>query len=278
MRFNILVKLILLLTISVSLLNASRLISIGGSITETVIALGHKDDLVAIDLSSIYPQRVVRDLPTVGYWLSLPKEGILSMKPDIILVSEYAKPKALIKSLPKYGIKTYIIDDKPTIASTKLKIQQIAKALNETPKANQMITRIEHNINKIQKELKNMRHLPKVLFLFSKDEGIYLAAGNKTKVGQMVKLAGGVNPIKSDQFVQISNESIIEINPDVIIYSTYNSKQDFRNKQIKNTNAMLNSQIYYIDMVLASGFTVRLDSALKKLSCYINNNLLSFCK
>ena len=71
-----------LVILSFTFINAQehKLVTVGGSITETAIALGHQKDIIGIDLSSIYPKEIVKNIPKIGYWLQLPKEGILSLK------------------------------------------------------------------------------------------------------------------------------------------------------------------------------------------------------
>ncbi len=256
---------------------ASKIVSVGGSITETIVALGHKDKLIGVDLSSIYPKEVTSKLPNVGYWLSLPQEGILSLKPEVVIVSSLAKPKKVVETLPKYGIKTYIIDDKPSIEAAKKKISQVASILNEEEKAKEIISRIEKNIAKMQKEIKGKKK-PKVLFLFSRGKGTIMAAGGETKPGVMISLAGGINAVDFKQYTKISSESILEMNPDVIITSNHAGDSGLDKSIVSSTNAGKNKQIYSMDMLLISGFTVRIDSALQDLSCMLNNNHLSYCK
>lgn len=256
---------------------ASKIVSVGGSITETIVALGHEKELIGVDLSSIYPQELTSKLPNVGYWLNLPQEGILSLKPEIAIISNRAEPKNFINNLPKYGIKTYIIDDEPSLESAKKKIKQVGEILKEDTKANEIITRIENNISKMQEELKDKKR-PKVLFLFSRGEGMVMAAGTETKPGVMIDLAGGENIVSFKQYTQISPESILALNPDVIITSNHAGESGLDEKVVSSTNAGKNNQIYSMDMLLISGFTVRVDSALQELSCMFYDKKLSYCK
>lgn len=255
---------------------ASKIVSVGGSITETVFALGHGNELIGVDLSSVYPKEITAKLPNVGYWLSLPQEGILSLKPDIAIISSQAAPKKVVESLPDFGVKTYIIDDKPSLESAKKKIQQVGKILGENKKAQDIILRIEKNISKIQEELKG-KEKKKVLFVFSRGKGTMMAAGPKTKPGLMIELAGGINVLEFPQYTKISAESILEMNPDVIISANHAGESGLSEEVVASTNAGKNKQIYDMDMLLISGFTVRVDQALEKLACMFNNKL-SYCK
>eukprot|EP01029_Cantina_marsupialis_P026329 TRINITY_DN70486_c2_g1_i1.p1 TRINITY_DN70486_c2_g1~~TRINITY_DN70486_c2_g1_i1.p1 ORF type:complete len:276 (+),score=38.54 TRINITY_DN70486_c2_g1_i1:490-1317(+) len=270
-------KLSLALLLSISTSYASKIVSVGGSMTETVVALGHENDLIGVDLSSSYPKEITSKLPNVGYWLSLPQEGILSLKPEVVIVSSLAKPKKVVEELPKYGIKTYIIEDKPSIESAKNKIKQIGEILNENEKAEKIISRIDTNISKINKEIKG-KEKPKVLFVFSRGEGTLMAAGPKTKPGVMIELAGGKNAVEFEQYSKISPESILKMNPDVIIKTNHAGDSGINESILSSTNAGKNKQIYSMDMLLISGFTVRTDKALQDLSCMLNKQQLSFCK
>ncbi|MCT7542189.1 heme/hemin ABC transporter substrate-binding protein [Aliarcobacter cryaerophilus] len=272
--FNLL-RFAVVLIFSISFAYASKIVSVGGSITETIVALGHQDDLIGVDLSSAYPKEVTQ-LPNIGYWLDLPQEGILSLKPEVVITSEQAGPKKLIDSLPSYGIKTHIISDEATLESAKNKINQIAKILNEEKKAQEIIERMQNNISKMQNEIKD-KTKPKVLFLFSRGEGTTMAAGTATKAGVMIGLAGGENIITTKQFSQISGEAILQMNPDVVITSNHTGDIGIDKNVILATNAGKNGQIYDIDMILISGFTVRTDVALQQLSCMFFKNELSYC-
>ncbi|WP_164469025.1 heme/hemin ABC transporter substrate-binding protein [Aliarcobacter cryaerophilus] len=270
-------KLFFVLSFFVTFSYASKIVSVGGSITETVVALGHSDELIGVDLSSSYPKEITSKLPNVGYWIDLPQEGILSLKPEVVIISNQAGPKKLVDSLPSYGIKTYIIDDQPSIESAKKKIMQVGEVLKEEQKAQEIIARIEKNVSKIQEEIKSKKK-PKVLFLFSRGEGTTMAAGTATKAGVMIGLAGGENIVTTKQFSQISGEAILQMNPDVIITSNHTVETGIDKNIVDSTNAGKNGKIFNMDMILISGFTVRTDYALQELSCKFFDNDLSYCK
>lgn len=47
------IKFVLVLVLTNNLAFASKIVSVGGSITETIIALGHEKELIGVDQSSI---------------------------------------------------------------------------------------------------------------------------------------------------------------------------------------------------------------------------------
>lgn len=83
---------------------AEKLVSIGGDVTEIVYALGAGDEMVARDSTSLRPQAVLK-LPDVGYMRQLNTEGILSMRPSMVLSSELAEPSLVLQQLAQNGVK-----------------------------------------------------------------------------------------------------------------------------------------------------------------------------
>jgi len=79
------------LPLTFSALAAERVISIGGDVTQIIYALDAQQQLIARDSTSLHPA-VVKKLPDVGYMRQLNAEGILALKPTLVLASELAKP------------------------------------------------------------------------------------------------------------------------------------------------------------------------------------------
>ena len=75
----------------------ARIVSVGGSTTEIVYALGAADRLVGVDTTSLYPSSADA-LPDVGYVRQLSAEGLLSLRPDLILAG--SKPKSARSTSP----------------------------------------------------------------------------------------------------------------------------------------------------------------------------------
>ena len=69
----------------------------------------------------------------------------------------FSEIESLIKVLQSVKIKTYIIDDQPSIESAKKKIMQVGEVLKEEQKAQEIIARIEKNVSKMQEVRKNQK-------------------------------------------------------------------------------------------------------------------------
>ena len=76
-------------------ISAVRVLSIGGSVTEIIYALGEQDRLIARDTTSSYPAEA-KNLPDVGYMRALSPEGILSVDPQLIIAEDGSGPPETI--------------------------------------------------------------------------------------------------------------------------------------------------------------------------------------
>lgn len=72
-----------------------RIVCLSKQLTEYVFALGKGHDLVAVDLSSTYPDSA-KLLKTVGYHRALSAEPIISMAPDLVIHSNDIGPENVL--------------------------------------------------------------------------------------------------------------------------------------------------------------------------------------
>ncbi len=99
----------------------SRIVSIGGGVTEIVYALGEQDRIVAIDTTSIYPEPTT-ELPNVGYMRQLAAEGVLALNPDLILAIEGSGPPPAVQVLKASSFPMIEVPEAHTAASVLEKV------------------------------------------------------------------------------------------------------------------------------------------------------------
>jgi len=78
-------------------IDSSRIVSIGGAVTETIYALGLESRIVGVDTTSLYPPEALKRAPNVGYMRALSAEGILSLKPSWVIAIEGSGPPGALK-------------------------------------------------------------------------------------------------------------------------------------------------------------------------------------
>lgn len=266
---------LLLLIFSInSLINLSsanqRIVIAGGSLTEIVFALGAGDEVVGVDKTSSYPEKV-KQLPQIGYWKLLNIEGVLSLKPTLFITLNDVEPDNVIEKVSESKVDVLALQRVPgTIELLYENITKIASKLNKQKEGELLINRIKTNLAEIQTKIATHPQKTKVLSLMSMG-GTNSVAGKNTTIDALIAIAGGENLAKHNSFKSYTAESIIAINPEVIILNKYSIDQLGGLDKIATipgiteTAAFKNNRITIIDDSYLFGIGPRVDEAAKLL-------------
>lgn len=197
--------------------DSSRVISIGGSVTEVVYALGAGDRLIAVDSTSLHPPEA-RDHPDVGYMRRLSAESILALKPTLLLAVEDAGPASVLDQLRAAGMRLVIVPDVPSNEGVLQKVDVVAKALDLEAEGRMVSDRLREELALLGDDLSKVGGKPSVLFLLSVGRGAPLAAGRDTSAASIIGLAGGRNAIDAfDGYKPLTPEAMVGTEPDYIL-------------------------------------------------------------
>lgn len=195
------------------------IVSIGGSITEIIYALGKGDQLIARDTTSSFPA-AANDLPDVGYMRALSPEGVLSVSPGLIVSEDGAGPPETIDVLKAADIPLVMITDEFSRAGIVAKIRAVGEAVGATDEAEALAIEIDTKLQSAE-ETATARagETPKrVLFILSTQGGRIMASGRNTAADSIISMAGAVNAIAEfEGYKQLSDEAISVAAPDVIL-------------------------------------------------------------
>ncbi|WP_321502832.1 ABC transporter substrate-binding protein [Breoghania sp.] len=196
---------------------AQRIVSIGGSVTEIVYALGEEGRLVAVDTTSVYPS-AARDLPSVGYVRQLAAEGVLALNPDLILAIAGSGPLQTVDVL-KAGAVPYVdVPEGYSEEAVIAKVDAIAEALGVADKAEAIKAEITADFKTTRDAVAGAKTHPRVLFLLSAGGGRLMAAGTHSAADAVIRLAGGVNAFGDfEGYKPINAEALVAAAPDYII-------------------------------------------------------------
>jgi iron complex transport system substrate-binding protein len=197
----------------------ARLLSIGGSVTEIVHALGQGDRLVARDTTSTYPPEVA-ELPDVGYARALSPEGVLSVDPTRILAIEDAGPPETIEVLKASGIPFTTVPDASDGPGILRKIEVVGDALDVPGKADALIAETRAALDAAQAQTARIatEDRKRVLFILSLQGGRILAGGRDTQAAAIIEMAGGINAVDAfTGYKQMTDEAVSAAAPDVIL-------------------------------------------------------------
>lgn len=195
---------------------ASRIVAIGGSVTEIIYALGEEDRLVGRDSTSLYPEESLA-LPDVGYVRALSAEGVLSIEPDLIIAIEGAGPPEAVALLKDAGVDYFEVPDGNDAGAIVEKIRAVGKVLGSDDAAARLAERVRAEIAAVTAVAEKATP-PRVLFILSAQGGRIMASGTDTQAAGIIAMAGGVTALPGmSGYRQVTDEAIIEAAPDVIL-------------------------------------------------------------
>jgi iron complex transport system substrate-binding protein len=199
---------------------ANRVVGVSKQINEFMYAIGAQDNLVARDLTSIYPP-AIRSLPSVGYHRALSAEGIISMKPTLFLTDGNVGPDAVLDQLKKVGIPMLVIKPGESLDSAQMLMVQLGKQFHREKAADSVIAQWRSGMDSIWKDTaqRTGKPHPRVLIMhFGQIGNSYLAVGGNGPATQMLHWAGATNAIDSTRsMTRLTPELIAQLAPDVII-------------------------------------------------------------
>lgn len=255
--------------------SAQRVLAIGGAVTEIVYALGQQDRLVGRDSTSNHPPEAAA-LPSVGYIRALSPEGVLSVKPDLILARENNGPPEAVEVLKSTGVRWVDVPDDFTLEGIDENITIIAKELGVPDKGEALKKKVAVDIAKARARLASIERKHKVMFVLALTDDKVNTAGTNTAASNIIELAGGDNVITEfSGYKQISNEAVIEAAPDIIVMMNgrgESADHDSPNALLEahpalsQTPAVKNGNIIRMDGLLLLGFGPRTGEAISKLA------------
>lgn len=195
----------------------SRLVSIGGSLTEIIYALGEEDKLVARDQTALYPEAATK-LPDVGYMRALAPEGVLSVNPTALLVIEGSGPPEALDVLRDAGVEFETVPEGYSHEGILVKVRAVGQALGVEQKAEALAGEIDGALKSAEARTANIAERKRVLFVLSTEGGKIQASGTDTAANGIIALAGAVNAVEGySGYKSLTEEAIIAAAPDVIL-------------------------------------------------------------
>jgi len=252
--------------------DTSRIITMGGSVTEIVFALGAGDQVVARDSSSLYPQ-AVNELEEVGYVRTLSAEPILSLDPTLIITIEDAGPPEALEQLEASGVTILVVPSADSIDGVVTKVETVAQALGLEEAGAEIIATIESDYAAAQELQTEMTTTPRVLFIYARGPGALSVAGTNTSAATMIELSGGENAVTEfEGFQPLTAESVVTAAPDVILLMTRGLESLggveglLEQPGIGQTPAGENRRVVAMDDLYLLGFSTRTGTAVLDLT------------
>ncbi|WP_332847428.1 heme/hemin ABC transporter substrate-binding protein [Pseudomonas lactucae] len=253
-----------------------RWVSAGGALSEWVTELGGESKLVGVDTTSQYPVSL-KALPSIGYQRQLSAEGILSLRPEVLVGTEEMGPPPVLAQVRSAGVRVEMFSAQPDLPTLKGNLQHLGKLLGDEPKANQLFTGYEQALAEQQRwvaKAQSTQKAPGVLLLIGHAGGKPLIAGKDTAGDWVLRQAGGHNLATHTGYKPFSVESLAGLSPDVLVFADRALTGDAaraalfkENPILASTPAARSGRVFELDpTLLVGGLGPRLPQSLVTLS------------
>lgn len=198
--------------------DASRMVSVGGAVTEILYALGLQRHVVAVDTSSLYPPQAAREKPSVGYMRQLSAEGVLGLEPTLVLASEAAGPEETVALLKAAAVPLVLVPEHYSAQGVVEKIRIVARAAGAEMRGACLAARAERALARLAAVRARVERPLRVMFVLSFMNGRPMVAGRDTAADGIIRLAGALNAVDGYAgYKPVSDEAVIALRPDVVL-------------------------------------------------------------
>jgi iron complex transport system substrate-binding protein len=218
-----------------------KIVSSSPAVTEILFALGLDDEITGVSSSCDYPE-AAKSKPHLFDYAGPDIESIIQAGPDIILSDvAYGIPKDTQLLLEKSGIKIVLMTY-TSVDDVLDNITLIGQITDKNKEASALVAAISKDIDKIA--AKAQKQASKSVFI---DVGGFYTPANNTYLNDLINTLGAENIAQDlgEGWVMISNEKLVEKNPDVYIdLSAVNSGDLPADPIAANLPAIKNNRFY----------------------------------
>lgn len=235
----------------------NRIVVLAPSLTETIVALGAGDKIIATDTQSTGFSGLNADLPALD--ISSPDiEMLASLSPDVVLVSSLSFPsgKNPLAPLENLGICVATVPTSSSIQGIKEDITFVAALVGKTAEGEKMNQDLQAEVDRIAAIGRTVTDKKKVYFEISAAPELY-SFGNGVFLNEMLEIIGAENVFASQEgWLHVEPESAVAANPDVILtnvnYIDNPVEEILQREGWGNITAVQNKAVYYIDNMSSS--------------------------
>lgn len=253
-----------------------RWVSAGGALSEWVTALGGESKLVGVDTTSQHPESL-KALPSIGYQRQLSAEGILSLRPQVLVGTEEMGPPPVLAQIRSAGVQVEMFSAQPDLPTLKSNLQHLGALLGNGAKADELFAGYERALGQQKATVakaQTLQKAPGVLVLIGNAGGKPLIAGKDTAADWIVRQAGGHNLATHGGYKPFSVESLAGLSPAVLVFADRALTGDAaraalfkENPILASTPAAKDGRVFELDpTLLVGGLGPRLPQSLVKLS------------
>jgi iron complex transport system substrate-binding protein len=250
--------------------SGERIVAAGGAVTEILYALGLQDRIVGVDTTSLFPPAALKDKPNVGYVRALSAEGVLSLRPTLVITIPNAGPPDTLKLIGEAGVRIVQTPDDHSAEGVVTKVREVGRLTGSSPDADKLASAIQSQFASLQISRATLDKPRRVLFVLALQNGRPMIGGRNSAADAIIQLAGGVNAATAiEGYKPMTDEAVIAAAPDVILMMDRGnhvaSADVFALPSFSTTPAAANKALVIMDGLYLLGFGPRTADAARDL-------------
>jgi iron complex transport system substrate-binding protein len=228
-------------------LKVDRVISLAPNLTEIVFAVGAGDRLVGRTSYCDYPAEA-KAVAEVGDTLHPSLERIISLKPQLVLISTASQLEVFTQQLQNQNIAVFVTDPHD-LDGVFRSIEQIGLILEHEEQARLLVQKLRERASAVEEAVKQKQ--PVRVFYQLSAEPLY-TAGHDAFVTDLIRRAGAIS-VTADvpgAWPKYSNESALAAKPEAIILPTGGSMgagNSTVTEALRQSPAVLEGRVYKIN-------------------------------
>ena len=249
----------------------TRIVTLGPDVTEIAFALGAGDAIVGLDRSSKFPEAATSK-SDLGHRRQLSAEGVLALRPDLILASEDIGPPEVVDILSRLSIAVVFIPENNSLGGIRDKIALISSALDRETAGRQLSDAVSEDFDSATKLAERIPGSARKKVLFFHGLLRLTAAGQDTAADAIIGYSGGTNPFVGVKgYKALSEEALLEMAPDTILMMGDGKggptpEEVFAVPALRETPAARAKSLVVLDGPYMLGFGPRTAAAIRDLT------------
>jgi len=194
--------------------NPRRIISLAPNVTEILFALGLGDRVAGVTSYCDFPE-AAKEKEKIGDTLNPNLEKIISLKPDLVVVSTSSQLENLTLRLDQLAIPVYVTNPR-TAPDVVASIRNLGEVTGTSERAAEVARGMESRISAVEQRVKN---LPRPSVFYVLQTGPLITAGRNTFINDLINIAGGksISGDETADYPQFSRETVIARAPEIIV-------------------------------------------------------------
>jgi len=245
-----------------------RIVSLVPSATEMIFALGGESRLVGRTDFCDHPE-AVRGVASVGGMINPNLETMVTLKPDLVIVTSSGNRQETFDQLTRLRIPVYQVNAE-RIAEVKDVARRLGALTGRDAAVGPVIDRIDRRVAAIREAVKPYGR-PRVLYVLWPDP--LIVPGSRSLVTELIGIAGGdsITAADSQDYPRYSLEAAVAKGPEVIVLANHGSRGSGpialdRWKRLTSLPAIKHGRIHSVDGNLLHRYGPRVLDGLDQLA------------